>query len=72
MAATQAIKEYLEGLQLVITPHESWRTGTSIGRIRVVVRAHGQKIINLIRLYRDSINPEKLCKTMSIERNDLQ
>jgi len=65
MAAAQAIEEYLERLQLVVAPYESRRTGTSIGRIRVVVRTHDQKIINLIRLYRNSINPEKLCKTTS-------
>ena len=37
---TEAAEEYLEGLQLVIATHQSWRTGPGIGGVGVVVGSH--------------------------------
>jgi hypothetical protein len=40
MAATQAVKEYLEGLQLIIATHQSRRTSPGIGSVGIVVGPH--------------------------------
>jgi hypothetical protein len=65
MATAQAIKEYLEGLQLAVAPNQSWRTGAGIGGVGVVVGPHRRDLIRLIKLYRNLINHEKVSNLVS-------